>query len=339
MVLHILSSATHSVKFVEFMEKYFDLSNHKFVYVRPDICKYGLSEFECVEHINNVWKQIKLIGLMNYASKVILHGLWRHEVIGLLYFQPWILKKAYWVLWGGDFVLGKKYYSKKHNFIIRNIGYFVSIAGDYKYVKSEYNAKGEPMFMHSFYPANIFCGDLCIANHSNKTIILVGNSGDPLNNHIEILQKLSIYRDRDIEIICPLSYCGTEEYIGSVVDYGKKTFGDKFKPLLKFIAVEDYLKKLEMVDIAIFAHRVQQAYGNIIQLAGMGKKIYMRKTTAYDELIQNKIMIFDYDENISLDKIDNKIAKNNYENIKVAFSLKNTLQDFSLLFNQLPKDN
>lgn len=27
MILHILSSATHSVRFVEFMQKYFDLKN------------------------------------------------------------------------------------------------------------------------------------------------------------------------------------------------------------------------------------------------------------------------------------------------------------------------
>ena len=118
MILHILSSATHSAKFVEFMGKYFDLNNHRFVYVRPDICRYGLSSFEYVEHIDNVWKQMKLIWLMNRASKIILHGLWRHEVIRLLYFQPWLLKKSYWVLWGGDFVLGKSHYSKRHSYII-----------------------------------------------------------------------------------------------------------------------------------------------------------------------------------------------------------------------------
>lgn len=339
MILHILSSATHSAKFVEFMGKYFDLNNHRFVYVRPDICKYGLSSFEYVEHIDNVWKQMKLIWLMNRASKIILHGLWRHEVIRLLYFQPWLLKKSYWVLWGGDFVLGKSHYSKRHNYIIRNIGYFISIAGDYEYVKNEYSPKGMPIFMHSFYPANIFCGELRIANNGDKTIILVGNSADPLNNHREILEKLSIYRDKDIEVICPLSYCGTKEYVNEVVSYGTNIFGKKFKPLLEFMNIKDYLKELESVDIAIFAHKVQQAYGNIIQLLGMGKKVYMRKTTAYNELVKNEVVVFDFESDIVLDKIEIQVAKNNYYQMRTIYSLKNTLQEFSSLFEQLPKGN
>ncbi len=34
----------------------------------------------------------------------------------------------------------------------------------------------------------------------------MGNSANPTNNHIEVLNKLLKFKDEDIEIIAPLSY-------------------------------------------------------------------------------------------------------------------------------------
>ena len=86
MILHILSSAMHSARFVEFIKENFNMKSHRFVYVRPDVCKYGLSNFREVEHISTFRQQLKLIVLMHKADQIILHGLWIHEVIRLLYF-------------------------------------------------------------------------------------------------------------------------------------------------------------------------------------------------------------------------------------------------------------
>jgi hypothetical protein len=36
--------------------------------------------------------------------------------------------------------------------------------------------------------------------------ILLGNSADPSNNHVEALERLLPYRDQDIKIYAPLSY-------------------------------------------------------------------------------------------------------------------------------------
>lgn len=334
MILHILSSAMHSARFVEFIKENFNMKSHRFVYVRPDVCKYGLSNFKEVEHISTLKGQLKLIALMYQADKIILHGLWRHEVIRLLYFQPWLLKKCYWVLWGGDFCLGKEHYSKRHNFVLQNVGHLISIAGDYAYVKEEYNAKGKVFCSKSFYVSNLFSGGFYPSNNSEKITLLIGNSGDPLNHHQEILSALKPFVDSDIELICPLSYCATKEYQQEIINYGKDIFGDKFIPLLDFLLLADYLEILKKVDIAIFAHKNQQAYGNIIQLLGMGKKVYMRKTTSYDEITQNGILVFDFDGGIDLERLDEKSARENHASVKSIYSLENMKREFQELFGE-----
>ncbi len=330
--LHILSSSLHSVKFVEFMQEYFDLKNHKFIYVRPDICKFGLSRFSFVKHLKEENKQ-ELLELMCQADKIILHGLWRHEVINALYENANLLKKCCWILWGGDFCLGKNHYSKEHNFVMENMGEFIGVSYDYLYVLNEYKAKGKLFHTTSgFNPANIFNSSLSIANNGNKIKILLGNSADPLNNHLEILDSLKPYRNENIEIICPLSYGANDEYIKKIKFHAKNIFKDKFKPLLELIPYKEYLEILKSIDIAIFAHKNQQAYGNIIQLLGMGKKVYMRKTTSFLELIQNGAILFDFDNGISLEKLDKNRAKENFEKISSIYSLENTLHDHRRLY-------
>ena len=140
--------------------------------------------------------------------------------------------------------------------------------------------------------------------------------------------------DSNTELICPLSYCATKEYQQEIINYGKDIFGDKFIPLLDFLPLADYLEILKKVDIAIFAHENQQAYGNIIQLLGMGKKVYMRKTTSYDEITQNGILVFDFDDGIDLERLDEKSARENHASVKSIYSLENMKREFQELFGE-----
>lgn len=55
--------------------------------------------------------------------------------------------------------------------------------------------------------------------------------------------------------------------------YGINLFGDNFILLTEFLSPEEYAKILANVDVAIFAHRRQQALGNILALIYIGKKV------------------------------------------------------------------
>ena len=108
-----------------------------------------------------------------------------------------------------------------------------------------------------------------------KITILIGNSADPSNKQLEIFEKLLKFKNENIEIITPLSY-GNTEWAKYVVQKGKELYGDKFKPLLKFLPPEEYAQVLNSVDIAIFNHDRQQALGNILALLYLRKKVYIK---------------------------------------------------------------
>lgn len=113
--------------------------------------------------------------------------------------------------------------------------------------------------------------------------ILVGNSGDPANNHDTILEQLaSIGVNRTV--ICPLSY-GVSEYIQAISAYGSKKLGTNFYPVTTFMPPKEYYTMLQGCNIAIFNHTIQQAYGNIIGLIWNGTKVFLNEeNTIFQQL-------------------------------------------------------
>ena len=88
--------------------------------------------------------------------------------------------------------------------------------------------------------------------------ILVGNSAHPENNHLDIAYKLKTINLSNRKIIVPLSY-GDNKYKKIILKKYKNIFGNKFKPLLDFISIKDYLNILKSCNICIMGHLRQQA--------------------------------------------------------------------------------
>ena len=65
--------------------------------------------------------------------------------------------------------------------------------------------------------------------HENSNNILIGNSADPSNNHIDIFEKIKNFNFKNKKIIVPLSYPENYEYyIAKVIIKGEKNFWGKF---------------------------------------------------------------------------------------------------------------
>jgi len=303
MILHISSDSTYLIMypFIKFVNQHFDSKKHFFI-----LCSKNkdIQKFQNAVTKNIFIQEDFFIKKIQESKKIILHGLWSERILRLLFLQPWLLKKCYWVMWGGDFYFPEKQsWIKKQ--VIKNMGYLVTgNKGDYEYVKKNYRSVGDRIncFM---YPSNLY-KEYDVKPKAHSTInIQLGNSANPTNNHIEVLEKLTKYKDENIKIYTPLSY-GDEEYAKSVISYGKEIFGDKFVPLTELMSFERYLEFLSGIDIAIFAHKRQQAFGNIISLLGMGKKVY----------ISTKSTLWEYFENMSLVVFDSNELENDLLNIK-----------------------
>ena len=131
----------------------------------------------------------------------------------------------------------------------------------------------------------------------SETNILIGNSANPANNHLDAIQLLSDVHLEHSKVYVPLSYSGSEEYISRVISGGKRILGDKFTPLLDFLTNEEYNSILRSVGFAIMAHKRSQAWGNIIALLWKGVKVFMcRESNLYKSLNRLGFKIYTLNE-------------------------------------------
>jgi len=302
-ILHCMHAEKFTESFIDFVEQNFDSSKHQYLIRQSE--KFKTKPRSNVVFVREGLSKLKQFLLyakyLNRAEKIILHGLFDRGMFIILFIQPWLLQRCYWVMWGGDLYY---YQNRPRGFrsdlfelirasVIRRIGHFITyIKGDYELAQKWYGAKGE---YHNclMYPSNLYKKYVVPPKQGDTVNILVGNSADPTNNHAEVFEKLKPYKDQNIKIYCPLSY-GPIEYAEQMAKLGNELFGDKFTPLLDFMPFEKYLDLLGQIDIAVFAHARQQAMGNTITLLGMGKKVYMRTdVTSWSLFATLGVTIFD----------------------------------------------
>lgn len=296
----------------KFIPPYIELSRKEllcvdnFFFLFGDLKKYSTHLAEDTFYSKNMF--IRFLAFMyhlNVADKIILHGLFNRFIVCVLFLQPWLLKKANWVIWGGDLyayreeiqknsLKSKIWFCIKKKVISQLAGLITYIQGDYELAREWYGAKGKYIECIA-YTSNVYKDVNLPAKKDARKTFLIGNSADPSNNHLEIISRLSPFKDQDIRVICPLSY-GDMYYAKEITKAGHSVFGEKFEPLLNLLPLDEYLKILADVDIAIFAHKRQQAMGNTITLLGMGKMVYLRKdTTTWDFLRSIDVSVEDFD--------------------------------------------
>lgn len=333
-ILHVMILDKFLASYIEFIDKNFGRENHHYVFITSEKYEYGLTPEHKVEFLHtddDIF--ITLLKYMKMAKKIILHGLWRDKVDILFYFNQKLLKKCYWVMWGGDFYFPETKSKIRHK-IIKNMGCYISATKyDIDYIKDKYQTKSDNIFFSQYYPSCISDFSKNYTRELNRSIkILIGNSATKTNRHKEIFEILKKYKDQNIEIIVPLNY-GDQNYKDEIIKFGNNIFGYKFKSVTNFLNFEEYKDLLNKVDIAIFNNNRQQAGANIKLLIGYGKKVYVSKENSfYKELKFNNIKIFDI-ENFNLEKINPKIAKKNKKFALKYYSLKSLINSWKNIFN------
>ncbi|MFC5195459.1 TDP-N-acetylfucosamine:lipid II N-acetylfucosaminyltransferase [Bizionia hallyeonensis] len=148
--------------------------------------------------------------------------------------------------------------------------------------------------------------------------ILVGNSADPANNHIEIFERLSKLNLGSRQIIVPLSYSGNEEYKDFILKRGNELLGHNFKPLTEFVSFENYNDIISSCNYAIFNHIRQQALGNIITMGFMGAKLFFNSKGVVYKYYKTLGLNCELVENLSQNDIEIKLTdKQIAENQKI----------------------
>ncbi|GAD02752.1 TDP-N-acetylfucosamine:lipid II N-acetylfucosaminyltransferase [Agarivorans albus] len=358
--LHIVGNEMKFIKpFIQYVNSNFDAEEHFFLVLNSnkessvEMAAYKnvkiAKPFDCknsfLRKLMLVYKvpssMVLLLWYFNKAKKIYLHGLFDKKVIIFLYVFKSFSNKVYWQMWGGgDLDIPTKAQSRTLWYRItkkvkgRFSGYVSYLPGDYKLAQELYGSKGE-FFEALMYESNTF--NEVELNKLNDGIvrIQVGNSADSANNHFEIFNKLEKFKDENIEIYCILSYGEkpwSPGWAQKVIKRGEDLFGHKFIPVIDFMSFEEYLGFLGKIDIAIFAHKRQQAMGNTISLLGLGKKVYLRSDVTSWELFKDiGVKVFDVNE-LSISTINSCDQQANIEMIKSNFSKEKYHQQLRDLF-------
>lgn len=308
---------------------------------------------------SNEYKMIKDYLLGN--NKIFIHFLSSSMYKILFLNKP---TNVYWVLWGADFYndlnlelfqektrnildeLGSR--KKRNKFkgwvnqrvkqnVIKNMSHICFWNYyDYKLIKEVYSTNAD--FIEFFYPLDIsnnYNYERNIEYNPNynykkkfKFVIQVGNSADPSNNHIEILEYLSKLESKDFAIFVPLSYGQNNGYTKIIIEKGFELLGERFIPLSEYLDLKTYNFILSQVDVAIMNHNRQQGVGNIVTLLNMGKKVYVNESiTTYNDFKVKGISLYGINNDLfqakSIESIvyyDKDINERNIKNIYKNFN-------------------
>lgn len=350
-ILHVAFLDKFIPGFIEVIDQHFAEQKHT-IFTLGNKAKYPYESSSRTIHFStakNIACICKLIFQLHKNDKVILHGLFSPILVIMLCFMPWLHKKLYWIIWGGDLyyhklaVKNSRYHIVEvfRKFLIsRLVGFITYVEGDYSNAKNWYHARGK-LYECIMYKSNIYSGEVLTEDNltqinvqnSAKVNIQVGNSADPTNNHQQVFEKLMKLdlQNQVGKIYCPLSY-GNPLYASEIKKLGEAIFGDKFYPLMDFMPSEQYNQILDEVDIAIFAHNRQQAMGNTINLLGRGKTVFLRDdTSSYSLFTKLGIKVCSLD-NLSLDVLPREVAIANNRRVRNYFSEDNLVKQLKNIF-------
>jgi dTDP-N-acetylfucosamine:lipid II N-acetylfucosaminyltransferase len=260
------------------------------------------------------------------ANRIVIHGLFEKKILYALFFQPWLLKKCAWMIWGNDLYVYRKNQRKKkrkiefiRRCVIKRIGYLVTyVAGDVALARQWYNAKGQHINC-IMYTSNVFEDRVFPRKEKSVLSIQVGNSADVSNAHEPVFEALSQIPEVDFHVYAPLSYGDPKNAI-EVERSGLRLLGDRFTAMKDFMPLEQYYAFLADIDVAIFNHDRQQGMGNIINLLGLRKKVFMRSdVTSWIILKDLGLTVYDV-ACLDLQEIDLQVLEENHRIIKQNFS-------------------
>lgn len=244
----------------------------------------------------------KLLGLQSKFKHTVFSFIWLNKVI----FPAFIVNKI------------KSHFTTPFYKAVQKMNYVVPVVPtEYKLAKKINKNLVYLPFTYGFLEDLVSSEVLNNTTKSTVQNILLGNSADPSNNHVELFIKLSKLNLGTKKVYVPLSYSGNEKYIKTILQKGQEILGDNFYPLTNFLSLEEYNAILNSCTTLLFNHTRQQGVGNIIAMLYYGKKVYLNeKSTVFKYYKSLGVKLFSSNQvnqeslNIQLSKTDIEKNKN-----------------------------
>lgn len=165
--------------------------------------------------------------------------------------------------------------------------------------------------------------------------IMIGNSGEPTNNHADIFLRLKELHIEGRKIIVPLSYAGSMSYKQKVKCLGKRIWGENFVALEDFMPFAEYKTILSSCGFRIFGHERQQAMGNIGMSFREGCKVFLSETSIIYKHYQNSgLKMFTIQNDLNQQNLSVLLNdEETYQNRKIAIERMSSSRQVERLYN------
>lgn len=165
--------------------------------------------------------------------------------------------------------------------------------------------------------------------------ILLGNSADPANNHLDILKILN-ENFLNYNVYIPLSYPNWEQHIfykNKLKNYVKNNFKNiNVIYLDNYIERSEYFKIIDNCSIAIYGYLNQAAIGNIFEMLRTGKKIFLYNDSIIYKYLKNYTSIFTIDNDLLNNEASSLLT---YDNQLKNFNFTQTFENYTNNLNEL----
>jgi hypothetical protein len=216
-----------------------------------------------------------------------------------------------------------------------------NIYDDYLLIKEHSNLKAS-FIDYSYMTGEQCCGNIRKSIDRTKKNIIVGNSADYSNVHLDIFERLSKADLSEIEnIYIPLSYSGGQKYVKTILKDAAVKFGDKTHAMTTLLPLDEYVKILGNASIGIIGTVRSQAEANIIALLMQGSRVYMDSGNAsYKHYKSAGAIIFTIDADLENDLKNGNTAflskeetKHNNDFIEKMFGARTVAAKYMNLLN------
>jgi dTDP-N-acetylfucosamine:lipid II N-acetylfucosaminyltransferase len=344
-VLHVMvADNKFTLPLVNYILNDLKLNNHRFLIFESSVkCSFVSKNIICVNYPNSfdLFKGFYPFckEFLN-ADVVVSHG---GQVSFYFIFFLNRLKKVIWLIHGGidlpkmNKSKGLKQVIKRgiENLVKKNAGFYSTHIEEDSWIAKKILGSNSGFVYSPMYLSNVSeklkePKDFIYQEGFVSKTVLVGNSTDPHNNHLDSFNKIA---DSGLDpklIVSILSYGVFKEYSEGVIREGFDLFGSKFKPIAEFLSIEAYLELLDSVDFVVFNHERQEAMGATIQLLSLAKPIFFNpKSPAYNSLKRRGYKVFSIDDLKNYREVKMLDLRVNHKLLKEQYN-KQLLQTFYL---------